>query len=147
MEPSQPAPTPLKVKIDYGQPHARGRVVPAELQKDETIWRTGANASTTLTTDVELEVGGRRLAKGAYSLYTIRTAGGYQLIINANTGQWGTEYVKDKDVARVPLTARTLGTGLESMQIALAPSGKGPNGKLTISWGTLELSTDWSLAK
>lgn len=144
----QPAAAPLTVKIDYGQPHARGRAVPAELGKDGTVWRTGANSSTTLTTEVDLTIGSASVPKGAYSLYTIREGGKYFLIINKNTGQWGTEYVADKDLARVELTARTLHEAMESLQIALVPPMQGPAaGALTIAWGTLHLSTTWAVAQ
>ena len=142
----QPAPAALTVKIDYGQPHVRGRAVPTELAADGTVWRTGANGSTTLTTEVDLTIGGAAVPKGAYSLYTIRTGGTYFLIINNNTGQWGTEYLADKDLARVPLTARTLKETQESLQISLVPPMEGPAaGALTISWGTLHLSTTWAV--
>lgn len=142
----QPAPTALTVKIDYGQPHVRGRAVPTELAADGTVWRTGANASTTLTTEVDLTIGGAEVPKGAYSLYTIRTDGKYFLIINTNTGQWGTEHAVDRDLVRVPLTARTLKETQESLQIALVPPAEGPAaGALTISWGTLHLSTTWAV--
>lgn len=141
----QPAPTPLVVSIDYGQPHARGRDVPAELSKDGTVWRTGANQATTLKTDADLVIGGRDLPKGAYSLYTIRENGKYFLIINNNTGQWGTEYDASKDHARVELRARTRTEAQESLQIALVPQdAQSARGTLTISWGKLELATDWS---
>lgn len=144
-EAGKPAPKANVVKIDYGQPHARGREVPMELTKIDTIWRTGANSSTTMTTDVDLVIGGKDVPKGAYSLYTVRTATGYQLIINSNTGQWGTQYDKTKDLVRVPLTARTLSETHESLQIALVPAGdQSPKGALTIAWGKLELSTTWS---
>lgn len=141
----QPAPKAMVVKIDYGQPHARGRDVPAELAQPGTVWRTGANASTTLTTDVDLVIGSVTVPKGAYSLFTIRTEDGYQLIINSNTGQWGTQYDQGKDFVRIPLTARALAETRESLQIALIPAAdQAPQGMLTISWGKLELSTSWS---
>ena len=144
-EAGKPAPKALVVKIDYGQPHARGREVPVELSKVGTVWRTGANSSTTLSTDVDLTIGGAPVPKGSYSLYTIRTADGYRLIINTNTGQWGTEYDPAHDLVRVPLTARTLAESRESMQIALAPAGdQSPQGTLTIAWGKAELSTNWA---
>ncbi len=142
----QPAPTALTVTVDYGQPHARGRAVPIELAADGTVWRTGANGSTTLTTEVDLTIGGAAVPTGAYSLYTIRTGGQYFLIINTNTGQWGTEYVVDKDLVRVALAVRTLHEAQESLQIALVPPALGPaTGALTISWGTLHLATTWAV--
>lgn len=141
----QPAPTPLTVSVEYGQPHARGRAVPVELATDGTVWRTGANAATTLTTEADLVIGGTRIAAGAYSLYTIRENGAYQLIVNANTGQWGTAYDAARDVVRIPLRARTLGEVQESMQIAMVPAdAASARGVLTIRWGTLELAADWS---
>jgi len=144
-EAGKPAPKPFVIKIDYGQPHVRGRNVPVELAKVDSIWRTGANASTTLTSDLDLVIGGASVPKGAYSLYSIRTADGYALIINTATGQWGTQYDPTKDLARVKLTPRTLGEVHESMQIALVPAGDQlPHGIMTIAWGKLELSTTWS---
>lgn len=142
----QPAVAAKTVVIDYGVPHARGRDVPVELSKDTTIWRTGANGSTTLTSQVDLTIGGAAVPAGAYSLYTVREKGKYLLIINSNTGQWGTEYDKSKDLVRVPLTARTLHETQESLQIALVPPASGPaKGALTIAWGKLHLSTEWSV--
>lgn len=142
----QPAPTPSMVTIDYGQPHARGRDVPTELAAEGTVWRTGANTSTTIKTDVDLTIGGVAVPKGNYSLYTIREGGRYLLIINHNTGQWGTEYDATKDLARVPLRSRTLPETMESLQIALVPAEGAPaHGVLSISWGKLNLSADWSV--
>ncbi len=141
----QPAATPVTVTIDYGQPHARGRDVPTELASEGTIWRTGANSSTTMTTGTDLTIGGKRVPAGAYSLYTIREDGRYYLIINNNTGQWGTEYDATKDLARVPMRHTTNDEVRESLHIDLVPSTQDPaTGVLTISWGKLELSTDWS---
>ncbi|MBP7549913.1 MAG: DUF2911 domain-containing protein [Gemmatimonadaceae bacterium] len=142
----QPAPAAKTVVVDYGVPHARGREVPTELMKDATVWRTGANSSTTMTTQVDLTIGGAAVPAGAYSLYTIREAGKYLLIINRNTGQWGTEYDASKDLARVPLTATTLAATQESLQIAFVPPATGPaKGTLTIAWGKLHLSTEWAV--
>ncbi|MEK0430426.1 MAG: hypothetical protein RL139_230 [Gemmatimonadota bacterium] len=142
----QPAPAPLTISVDYGQPHARGRAVPTELATDGTVWRTGANASTTFSTDVDLTIGGVAVPKGKYSLYTIREGGAYRLIINRNTGQWGTEYDATKDLARVALRARTDAPVMESLQIAFVPATEGPaHGVLSIAWGTLVLTTDWAV--
>jgi hypothetical protein len=142
-----PAPTPQKVRIDYGQPHARGRVVEGALKADlDTVWRLGANEATTLATDVDLVIGGAAVPKGKYSLYAqTSSSGGWQLIINRNTGQWGTEYLKDKDLARVNLTGRTLPAAMESLAITLVPAGDGsPRGDLRITWGTREFTTTWA---
>jgi hypothetical protein len=139
-------PRPLRVSIDYGVPHVRGRAgLPTELTSDGVIWRTGANTSTTLTTEADLTIGGADVAKGSYALYTIREGGRYLLIINRNTGQWGTQYDATKDLVRVPLRARTYAEPHESLQYAWVPAEGAPaRGVLNIRWATLELTTEWA---
>ena len=144
----QPAGTPAKIKLDYGQPHARGRAVEGALKADlDTVWRLGANTSTTMTTDVDLVVGGATVPKGCYSLYARTSSkGAWKLIINKNTGQWGTEYVKAQDLASVDLAMKTLPVSIESFVISMVPAGDGsPKGDLRIIWGTREFTTTWAL--
>ncbi|MCC6318718.1 MAG: DUF2911 domain-containing protein [Gemmatimonadaceae bacterium] len=142
------APAPHVLRIEYGQPHARGRTVAGALPDDlNKIWRLGANTSTTLKTDVDLVIGGTVVPKGLYSLYAETSAQGpWKLIINTNTGQWGTEYVAERDHARVPLTGKTLATPVESLSITLVPGAEGaPRGDLRIMWGTREFTTTWAV--
>jgi hypothetical protein len=75
------------------------------------------------------------------------TAGGWKLIVNKNTGQWGTDYLPEHDLVRIDLRKRQLAAPVESLSIWLIPAtGSGaPNGELRISWGDTELSTNWSM--
>jgi len=146
-EEGQPAPPPKIVKIDYGQPHARGRQVagalPDDIGKD---WRMGANAPTTLTTEVDLVLGGATIPKGTYVLYAVTSPGEWKLAVNKNTS--GDEMTPNAstDVARVPLKSRTLATAIESLTIWLIPGAQGAlNGELRIAWGTLEHSVGWTI--
>ena len=132
------------ISIDYGQPHARGREIAGKIVPYGQVWRTGANSSTTLKTDVELVIGGKSVPAGSYSLYSLPTANGADLIVNKNTGQWGTEYVQAQDLVRVPMTLRTLPQPVESFSIWLVPSANGaPRGDLRMAWGTLEYTVAW----
>jgi hypothetical protein len=144
----QPAGTPARIKIEYGQPHARGRAVEGALVAElDTVWRFGANTATVMTTDVDLVVGGAAVPKGTYSLYAQTSSkGAWKLIINKNTGQWGTEYTKAQDLARVDVAGKTLPVSMESFVITLVPAGDGsPKGDLRFSWGTREFTTTWSV--
>jgi hypothetical protein len=135
---------PLKVAIDYGQPFARGRAVEGGLIPSGEVWRTGANSSTNFTTDVTLKVGSLTVPKGAYTLYSIWTpAAGMQLIINKQTGQWGTEYAAAQDLGRVPMTAKTLADVRDAFVITLEPSTSttGPaSAVLHLTWGKTDFS-------
>jgi len=137
---------PLRISIEYGQPHARGRQVVGGLIPASGVWRAGANAATSLTTDVDLLIGDTRVPKGSYTLFTVASAGGTKLIINKQTGQWGTEYKPDQDLARVDLTVRPLREPVESFSVWLVPDTQGPRGTLRMAWGDREYSTPWRVA-
>jgi hypothetical protein len=144
-----PANAPAKIWIDYGQPHARGRTVMGTVVPFDTVWRTGANSSTTFSTDVDLTIGGTFVPKGVYSLYSIPSRTGWTLAINRQTGQWGTVYDPSKDFARIPMTTRTLTDPADSFTIALVPAADGPpaHGRLVMAWGTTEGSVDWKVGR
>lgn len=147
--PQRAASAPAKIWIDYGQPHARGRAVMGTLVPFDTVWRTGANSSTTLSTDVDLTIGGAFVPKGKYSLFSLPTQTGWTLVINRQTGQWGTAYDASKDFVRMPMTTRTLAEPVESLVISLVPATDGPpaHGRLVVAWGTTEGAVEWKVGR
>ena len=48
------------------------------------------------------------LDSGTYTLWTLPTERGVQLLINRETGQWGTKSQAQHDIARVPMRVDTL---------------------------------------
>lgn len=140
--PADQRPAPKKVLIDYGQPHARGRDV-GPLVPTTTWWRAGANAATTLTTEVDLNINGTLVPQGSYTLFVQRSANGAQLIVNKQLGQWGTAYDQKQDLARIDMRVRTLSQPLDALQIALVPTPGSLKGVLRMVWGTIEMETEW----
>jgi hypothetical protein len=129
-----------QVAVVYSRPSARGRTVwGGTLVPYGAIWRTGANAATTLRTSADLVVGGTRVPAGTYTLFTMPGAGASQLVISKQTGQWGTEYKPDQDLARVPLTATALPAPVEQFTIAVEPAAAG-GANLVMRWGDRQLS-------
>ena len=122
-----------RVSIDYGRPFMRGRRIMGELVPYGRVWRTGANAATTLVTDVDLDIGGTTVPRGTYTLYTLPTAGGWTLIVNRQTGQWGTQYDASRDLARIRMQTATLRQPVEQFTIALEP-GRAGAGTLALQW-------------
>jgi hypothetical protein len=136
-----------KIRIEYGQPHARGRTIAGTLIPRDSIWRTGANAATILQTDVDLVIGTTRVPKGRYSLFTLWTGSAAQLIVNKQSGQAGTDYDQAQDLARIPLRVTMLTPPLESFSVWLIPATQGGvRGELRMAWGTLQYSVDWRAA-
>ena len=123
------------LSVGYGRPAARGRRIwgPNGVLGD-TIWRTGANASTRFTTDAAISIGGRTLPAGTYSVTTLAIPGRYQLIFNA----------PDAEVLRVPLQARAIDPSVERFTIVIEP-GAERAGTLRLRWDTLELSAPFTV--
>jgi hypothetical protein len=106
------------VTIDYGAPSMRGRKIMGEVVPYDKVWRTGANNATSLTTDVALKVGGTVVPAGSYTIYTLPNPSRWQLIINKQNKQWGTEYHEEQDLARIPMQSKTLSAPQEKMSIS-----------------------------
>ena len=80
---------------------------------------------------------------GKVTLYTLPAEAGWKLIINKQTGQWGTEYDQAQDLARVDLTRKALSAPVDQLTIAIEPAGSG--GVLKISWETTELTVPFTV--
>ncbi|MBA2293027.1 MAG: DUF2911 domain-containing protein [Gemmatimonadales bacterium] len=142
--------TPPKIRVDHGQPHLRGRTLHTDsLVPFDKVWRTGANATTTLTTDLALMIGGVKLPAGRYALLTIPSAGTWKLIIQKDAGEMAGAYDAAADLARVDLVRRELATPVESLSMWLIPSTKPGvlGGELRLVWGNTELSTPFTAVR
>ena len=131
------------VKIDYSAPSVRGRKVFGDLVPLGKVWRTGANASTTLTTDASLDLKGLKIPKGKYSLYSVPRDGGFTLVVNKQTGQWGTDYDATQDLGRVEMDVGKADAPVETMAITLKATGDN-KGTLTIAWDKLTVSAPFT---
>lgn len=120
------------VQVVYSRPAVRGRVIWGGLVPWNEVWRTGANAATEFSTDRDLEIGGVQVPAGTYTLYSVYTPESAQLIINQQTGQWGTEYHADRDLARVELSRQSIAAPVERFTIGFEPREGG--GVIQLSW-------------
>lgn len=91
------------ITVDYSSPAVKKRKIWGELVPYDKMWRTGANASTKLTFSKDVEIGGKPVPAGTYSLLTIPGKKEWTLIINKNTEIGGNmeKHAADQDVVRV----------------------------------------------
>jgi len=129
--------------VSYSRPLKRGRVIFGNIVPWNTVWRTGANAATMLTTDKDLVFGTTVVPAGKYTLWTLPTPTGAKLIINSETGQWGTDYHADKDFARVDLTSKRVSPPVEQFVIGVVPQGSG--GLLRFAWDDKEYTVPFTV--
>jgi hypothetical protein len=128
-----------RISISYGRPSLPGRKIMGDYVPYNRVWRTGSGKSTTLVTEADLELGGMEIPRGAYSLYTFPTEAQWKLIVNKQTGQWGTVYSAQQDLARIAMGKRTLASPVERLTFILERAGNS-SGNLKIEWEYTSLS-------
>jgi hypothetical protein len=128
-----------KVTVDYSRPSAKGRKIVGGLVPYDKVWRTGANEATMLTTETDLDVGGTNVPAGKYTLWTLPSEGGWKLIVNKQTGQWGTEYDQSQDFARIDMQKSQTQQPVEQFTISFSPKGNDA-AELVLDWENTRLS-------
>jgi len=134
------------ITIDYGRPSLKGQDRMAQLQVGGQAWRMGSEQATVISTPVDLVFGATKVPKGSYSLFLKRTdPEKFELVFNAQTGQWGLTHDTSKDLFQVPMKKESLSSPVEMFTIDLKSAPKG--GVLVLSWGTTQLSTEFQFAQ
>ena len=127
------------VTIDYGAPSMRGRKIFGGILPYDHWWRTGANEATTLMTDINLNIGNLGVPAGTYTLYSIPSKEGWTLIVNKQTGQWGTVYDQTKDLGRIKMTEGVIPSSpVETFQIKFEHT-KDYTTELHLVWETTDV--------
>lgn len=133
------------VSVAYGRPSMRGRRIMGEVVPFGQVWRTGANEATAFHTDRDLMMGGTRVPAGSYTLWTIPGPDAWTLIINKQTGQWGTVYDPAQDLARIPVQASLeSGPPVELLTLRILPDGAG--GMMVIAWEATTVAIPFTVA-
>jgi hypothetical protein len=134
--------------VDYGRPLTRGRRIFGALVPWGAVWRTGANAATQFRTPVDLIVGGTHVPAGTYTLWSIpaapRAEARWLLVINTQTGQWGTEYDAARDLARVPLTTAPAAPPVERFTFTIEATGDRA-GMLAFTWADVRATVPFTI--
>ena len=124
-----------KITIDYSRPFLKGRKIGSEIVPYNQVWRTGANEATTLTTEADLDIAGTNVPAGKYTLWTLPSEGTWKLIINKQTGQWGTDYDASQDLARIDMQKAQNSQPVEQFTISFDKKSE-DTANLVLDWGT-----------
>jgi hypothetical protein len=125
--------------VDYGRPLARGRQILGNVVPYDEVWRTGANVATQFETSSDITIGDLRVPAGKYTLWTRPSQTGVELIVNKETGQWGTSYDFRQNLGRLKMTSETGAPTTEKFTISIVPKD-GHHGVLTMEWGSFKWS-------
>ncbi len=107
------------VTLNYSRPSMKGRKIFAAdgLVPYGQIWRTGANAATTIEFSEDVVFGGKDVPKGKYALYTLPGEKSWAVMLYSDLELGGdTEnYDASKEVARATVEAQKMTWSLETL--------------------------------
>ena len=149
------------VVVQYGRPLLRGRTgifgsgadYGKRVNPDAAIWRVGANDTTTLTTQVPLQIGNGTIQPGVYNVFADLKATGWTLVLNTQPRQpkydpndkvllYGAyNYDARQDVLRAPMTVKTVPESVEQLTIGFV-NATVSGATLTVAWDKTVASID-----
>jgi hypothetical protein len=126
------------IEVSYSRPTLRGRTsifgkgadYGKAVSDGAPLWRAGANMTTTLKTEVPIEIGGKRLEPGEYSVFVDLKEPAWTLVLSKQPRQekydekekmktWGAyNYDPKLDVARAPMKMVTPAVSVDQFTIA-----------------------------
>ena len=156
------------IDVTYSRPILRGRqgIFGAGEEYGKTLyaggplWRAGANVTTRIETGLDLEIGGKRVPAGEYSLFIDLKEGAWTAILSSQPymetfdrakiaeGQtWGAYgYKPEHDVVRAPMNVETRDSSLDQLTIAfLDVTAEG--GTLAVAWDNQVGTLPFKVAK
>src|SRR5215471_5269070 len=135
-----------KIHISYYAPSMHGRKIMGALVPYGVVWCTGANYATQIDTEADLDMGGLKMPKGSYSIWTLPTEKEWTLIINKQIGQFHLDYNKNRDFGRVKMNLKPLSSPIETFTIKLAQTGDN-KGVLSLLWENTEASEPFTILR
>jgi hypothetical protein len=139
------------LEIRYGRPIKRSRNLFGvrdfgdALNDGAPVWRAGANATTRLTTALPIEIAGKTIAPGEYSVFIDLQPTTWTFILSTWPAQttyddgnqqalWGAyDYTPDRDVVRTPMTREKLARSFDQLSwqfVDMSDAG----GRLALLW-------------
>ncbi|MEM7485187.1 MAG: DUF2911 domain-containing protein [Bacteroidota bacterium] len=126
-----PAPSPASklmqkvgltdVTVDYSRPSMRGRTIFGNLVPYDKLWRTGANAYTTISFSTDVTIAGQEVKAGTYSIFTKPTASNWEVFFYTDTQGGGTprDWDDSKIVAKATVETFQMPVNVETFTITI----------------------------
>lgn len=122
------------IRITYSRPLKNEREVFGKLVPYGQVWRTGANESPEIKFYQDVDLNGKKIKAGSYSLFTIPGEKEWTIILNSDLDYWGAfKYNEKNDVLRVTAPVSQLNESLENFSILFEKKGE-KQGVMKLGW-------------
>ncbi len=127
------------IAVTYSRPGVKGREIFGGLVPYGKVWRTGANQATQFAVTTDVEIDGKKLPAGTYSLHTIPGTSEWTVIFNKDAGQWGSfSYDEKKDALRVTVKPEKAEHSTEWMEFYF-PQISTDSATLMLQWADVKI--------
>ena len=135
------------IRVIYSRPAKNGREIFGKVVPFGKVWRTGANESTEIKFYEDIELGGKKVPAGTYSLFTIPSEKDWTIILNRDVDYWGAfKYNEKNDVVRISASATLIETPVENFTLQFDKKGD-RQGVMKLAWDTTVVEVPFTLLK
>jgi hypothetical protein len=107
-----------KITVVYSRPNVKGRKIFGGMEPYGVVWRTGANAATTIQFSDDVTIAGNKVAAGIYGLFSIPDKNDWTVILNKTANQWGAyTYKESEDLLRFKVKTINHADPLETLSM------------------------------
>src|SRR3954470_665136 len=123
-----------QIELSYSRPGVKGRKIFGDLVPYGKVWRTGANAATTITFGDDVMIGDKKIPAGKYGLLTIPGENEWTVIFTKQTDVTSpAAYKQEQDVVRVSVKPYQLPFSIETFTMGFGDI-KSDSCKLELMW-------------
>jgi len=122
------------IRVIYSRPQMNGREILGKLVPYGKVWRAGANEATEIRFYQDVEMAGKNVKAGTYSLFTIPNEKEWAIILSSDLDYWGAySYKEANDIVRVTGTPSQLDKAVENFTIQFDKKGD-QQGVMKLAW-------------
>ena len=109
------------IELSYSRPSMKGRTIFGNLVPYSELWRTGANANTTISFDENVMIGGKIIKAGTYAIYTKPNMTSWEIYFYSDASNSGTpkKWDSEKVVASVKANVDPLSFKIETFTLQI----------------------------
>jgi len=123
-----------QIRVRYIRPVARGRALFGSLVKFGKVWTPSADSAMLISFSRDVELDGKLLAAGSYSVWAIPDSAQWTLIFNKSARVFHLNYPEGQDVLRLTVKVESL-PHVETLTAGF-PVVDGRKAVFQLQWGT-----------
>ena len=131
---------PPVARVIYSRPQTNNRTIFGDLIEYGKVWRLGANEATEVEFFKDVKIGGKKVAKGRYTMYALINPEAWTMILNKETDTWGSfKYDEKKDAVRMSVPVQKLPQTIDAFSLFFDKATT-DSVNLVVEWDTVKVA-------